>query len=369
MFLYNCNDVNFLRLIMYIKEGLSIVFLIIPIILIVSITIDFTKGIINVDDGFKKMWQIIGKRIIAILLLFFTPTIVNAVLSTIGNVTENSLSCYNQATSENIETIIVNNVETYLSKIDKDKITLSQLSELEKRINKIQNKSTKESYQTKLNEYKKIYNDNEKKKEEEYQKNRSEARKKQESNNSSSSNTKNKTIIIGDSEVVNMCENYGLCNNDIYFAKGGVFCDYMETIKSSVNNKIGNDEYNIVIILGFNGAETTTNSGTNEAERCFRKIDKLARNDWKKQNIVYLSVNPCDDYNAARNGMIITNIAINAFNRTMESKINSANLSNLKYCDTNSSLSIKEIDSGDGAHYNEKGAKQVYDMIKSKCLK
>ena len=366
MFLYNCNDINFLRLIVYIKAGFSLILYLIPIILIITITLDFVKGVINVEEGFKNMWKVAGKRITAIIILFFIPTIVNAIFSTMDNVTENSLACYNEATNENIERITIEAVETYTKNLDESKLTLTEISKLEKLINKIPNKTIQEQYKVKLDNYKKVYNAKQKEIEEQEKEKRAEIRKKQEENKNS---TKNKTIFIGDSEVVLMCEEYGLCSSDSYFAEGGVACDYMETVKSKVNNKIASDEYNIVIILGFNGAATTKSSGADEAERCFRKASNLAKNDWKKQNVVYVSVNPCDDAHAAANGMIITNTAINEFNRIMKSRITSSNISNLSYCDTNSSLNIKEIDLGDGAHYNKKGEQQVYDIIKNKCLK
>ena len=53
----------------------------------------------------------------------------------------------------------------------------------------------------------------------------------------------------------------------------------------------------------------------------------------------------------------------------MKSKISSSKLSNLKYCETNAKVNIKEIDSGDGGHYTKEGAKKIYNIIKNDCLK
>ena len=68
-------------------------------------------------------------------------------------------------------------------------------------------------------------------------------------------------------------------------------------------------------------------------------------------------------------GYYIKQVAIDAFNKNMKTKISSANLSNLSFCDTATGLNIHEIDAGDGLHYNKKGASQVYNTIKNKCLK
>ena len=368
MILYSCSNIGFLRTIMYTKSIITLIFLVVPIILLTKLGVDIAKGVLVVDDD---MWGKIGKKVFAAVILFLIPTLVKFSFSNIEDVNDQSFLCYSEATSENIEKIAEQNVEDYMSGLDSSKITLSQIAALEKKIEKIPNKEAREKYKAKLDEYKKVYNTKQEAKEKEEAEERAKVRKKQEERKSSGSgNLKDKSIFIGDSETVAMCGNYNLCEETPYVAKiGEGYYWFVNTAISEVNSKIGSDAYNIVIMLGVNGVGKTTSSGKSESERYFKKVSSLAKGDWKKHNVIYVSVNPCDDSVAASNGYSVKEAAIDSFNSNMKSEISSAKIANLSYCDTASGLNMKEIDAGDGLHYNQKGAKQIYDTLKNNCLK
>ncbi len=372
MFMFKCDDINFLRNIMYMKSIINIIFIVVPIILIVMLVVDAVKAVVASDDGLRKMWKSFVKRIVAAILVFFVPTMVSLVFSTIENVTNNSIACYNDATDENIQKIASRKATEYFETIDKSNVTLTQIAKLKKYINNMTDKTEQEEYKKKLAELEKIYEDRQaeiaKKEEEE----RREIRRRQEERKGSGGggSPKDKTIIVGDSEIVAMCENYKLCENNQYFAKiGEGYYWFVHTAISHVNSIVQSGEYNIVIVLGSNGVGISSSEGTSESEKYFNKVKSLAEGEWKKHNIVYVSVNPCNDSVAASMGYYIKQVAIDAFNKNMKTKISSANLSNLSFCDTATGLNIHEIDAGDGLHYNKKGASQVYNTIKNKCLK
>lgn len=329
---------------------ITVIQVVVAVILIILGSLDLFKGITSgKEDEIKKGQQLFIKRLIAGALVFFIVLIVKLLMGAIAegsssNIIDcidcfinNSEACKN----DNSTTVGLNDSNESKSRSYEDETEKTK----QKTIEKIKDASKKKSTDSN----------------------------KKDSNNPDSSNSKssvkNNTLFIGDSEVVLMCENYGLCNNVSYLAEGGVWCDYLNTVESRVNNMIKSKDYNIVIILGFNGAGTSSSEGKDEAERCFNIASSLAKNEWKNQNVVYVSVNPCDDDNAKASGMYITNSAINSFNSTMKSKITSSKISNMSYCDTNSSLNIKEIDLGDGAHYSKSGEQQVYNTIMNKCLK
>ena len=74
-----CENILFLRLLKYFNTALSLMRFIVPIILIVKLTIDIYKGIIEVGDNSAK--EKILKRVIACVIIFLVPTIINVFLS------------------------------------------------------------------------------------------------------------------------------------------------------------------------------------------------------------------------------------------------------------------------------------------------
>ena len=71
----------------------------------------------------------------------------------------------------------------------------------------------------------------------------------------------------------------------------------------------------------------------------------------KGSKVYFVSVNPCDG------GYSHLNSQINSFNNTLKSGLSK----NVKYIDTNSSLSFTTTD---GLHYNESTSKGIYNYIK-----
>ena len=306
------------------------------VILVIIGTIDLFKGITSSkEEEMKKGQQSFIKRLITAALVFFVVLIAKLLVGAIADKNSgNIISC--------IDCFISNRCgEKYESEITNSLTNSNSVKKITPQKNPNDSKVYKSSPTTKSGTKEK------------------------------SIKIKNNTMFIGDSEVALMCGSnyYNICKTEESLYEGGVGCDYLEKIKPEVNEMIKSKEYNIVIILGFNGAGKTESSGKSFAESCFARVSKLAQNDWKNQSIIYVSVNPCDDVNAANNGMYITNTAINSFNKTMKSKINSSKLSNMKFCDTNSKVNIKEIDSGDGGHYTKSGAQKIYNIIKNDCLK
>jgi hypothetical protein len=98
-----CKDLGTLGAILFIKNLVSILCIVTPILLLLMLTIDFVLGTIKGDT--EKTSGIVEKavkRIIFAALIFFIPTIVNAFMSLIGEKTNYS-DCYNRANSEVIE--------------------------------------------------------------------------------------------------------------------------------------------------------------------------------------------------------------------------------------------------------------------------
>ena len=102
-----CNDISILGVILFIKKLLSIISYIVPAILVLLITIDFTKAVMaSNDDDIKKAQHLSIKRIIAGLIVFFVPLIVETSFSFLENVGTSWASCYNAATEEKVQSLM-----------------------------------------------------------------------------------------------------------------------------------------------------------------------------------------------------------------------------------------------------------------------
>ena len=378
MIMFSCNDINFLRNIMYVKAIISLIFYVMPIILIIMMAIDIVKAVLHPDDGLSRLGKSFLKRLFATVFLFFVPSLVALAFSTISDVTNKSVLCYNEATNENIENIAIKNAEEYLATMDKSNVTLAQISKMEKHINNIPNKEVREEYMAKLDEYKEIYETKQaeiaKKEEEERKKIREEQEKRKQSSGGSGGSTggtpKDKTILVGDSGTVMICQVYGLCKDVTYIAEiGEGYYWFVNTAIPQVNSKVQSGEYNIAVLLGTNDVGATSSEGTSQSNTYFNKVKSLAEGEWKKHNVVYVAVNHCNDPVAAANGYYTRQVAVDAFNKNMREKIVASKLSNLSYCDTATGLVASEVDAGDGLHYNEKGASHVYNVLMNTCLK
>ena len=99
----SCENVSFLGTILFIKNLILIIAIIVPIILVVLLSLDLAKAIVaGNEDQMKSVQQHAFKRIIYALVIFFVPIVVNAVFTSLGANGVDSLDCYNNATSEKI---------------------------------------------------------------------------------------------------------------------------------------------------------------------------------------------------------------------------------------------------------------------------
>lgn len=96
-----CDNANVLKIVYYIKQFLEIVFLLIPMVLIVIVSIDFFKAVMSDEEGMKKNTSLIIKRLIYAAVIFLVPSLVefsitNFVKSDVGygkclNVTKSTI--------------------------------------------------------------------------------------------------------------------------------------------------------------------------------------------------------------------------------------------------------------------------------------
>ncbi len=144
MILSLCSDANVLKILRYIKIVINIIFLIVPILLLVTASISYLKAISNADkDGIAKTNKAMISKCIAAVIIFFIPLITKMIVKLASTDENDYISCIENATPEGISNAYVKNANDTVKKVktsydindyNKAKDTIGNIDdELEKR--------------------------------------------------------------------------------------------------------------------------------------------------------------------------------------------------------------------------------------------
>jgi len=98
-----CETSSFLRLLYFLNLAKKLLFIVLPIFLIIAITFKAYKNIINSNGEYKQDLVLVGKKILASVIIFFVPTMVNLIISLFGMETRyNYKTCLSNATISKI---------------------------------------------------------------------------------------------------------------------------------------------------------------------------------------------------------------------------------------------------------------------------
>lgn len=95
-----CSDLGVLRIMYMVKGFLTIVKVLVPFILIIMASIDIYKVVIKTSE---KPFKTILNRFIAAFFVFFIPTFINLVLTSMGNSVIGGTTCWVNANESNIK--------------------------------------------------------------------------------------------------------------------------------------------------------------------------------------------------------------------------------------------------------------------------
>ena len=326
-----CNDIALLNIIKILKSILDIIRIIGPIALMIAIAISLIK-LVTMDDisKEKKLQKNIQNSIIATVILFLLPSLVNLTMNIINTTSNNKYdlsSCWEYSSKTTLK---------------------STGSYIEKKNNK--NKPT--TVYIKPSDYK---------------------GKPQNNSNGSSGGGANtdlpstkaaRRIFVGDSRTVQMyIYLFGSWNSattsklqqgttdshgDIWSAKGGSGLSWMKSTGiPNIESNISKDTA-LIILMGVND----TSNASNYASYINSKVDS-----WKSKgaNVYFVSVLPCNGSYTNHNNKI------NNFNNIIKSNLSSQ----VTYLDVSSYLYSVGFTSGDGLHYDQKTSQNIYNKILS----
>ena len=141
-----CDNSDILSIIRVIKVVVTLIRIVVPIILIFSLSINYLKAVKSNDsDLISKANKSAVPKIIAALLVFYIPTFVN-ILADISSYDSNSyISCINNANSEYISKLVVTEAKLYVEAARQSLKRADYVVALSK-VNKIKDNTSKEKY-------------------------------------------------------------------------------------------------------------------------------------------------------------------------------------------------------------------------------
>ena len=90
-----CDNLSVLRIVYFIKQLLSIAFILIPIALIVVITVDFARNVMSDEKTMKDNLRLLLRRFIYTVIIFFVPYIVRFSINHLVDSDVDFMKCYN----------------------------------------------------------------------------------------------------------------------------------------------------------------------------------------------------------------------------------------------------------------------------------
>ena len=287
---------------------ITIIQILAPILAIVALGINLTKSVMNPDD--KKNFSMYKNWIIALVMVFAIPTLVNVTMGILGEDYDIS-ACWNNAKNAN-----TSGNSTYKP---------------------VNNNKPSGPINTTPDSYDKGSSGN----------NNNNNNSNNTSSNSNNSVTTKNVIMIGDSRCVQMKSHVG-AGSDTWSCKGSMGLNWMKnTGVPNVESKIGNGT-KIVIMMGVNDLY--------QPEAYISYINQKA-STWasKGAKTYFVSVNPVDGSYSNLTSKIVS------FNNKLKNGLNS----NVRYIDTYNYLVSSGFNTSDGLHYKSDTSRKIYNYIKS----
>jgi hypothetical protein len=162
-----CDNASVLSVIRVVKIIITIIKVVVPIVLIVSLMINYLSAVKSNDfDALNKTNKSMVTKIIAAMLVFYIPTLINVVSDISSFDSDNYTKCISNATKEHIDEIVVSDAKIYL-KFAKQSLKRSDLLLATNMVKKVKNEVERKELENELTEIENAIKEKEKKEEEE----------------------------------------------------------------------------------------------------------------------------------------------------------------------------------------------------------
>ena len=288
LFLDLCEDSNSLSFILFVKQIINLISIVVPIVLILMLSVEFLKMVFSSDDKvFSKGIKGIVTKAIAAVAIFFVPTLVNLLLSLMNRAAFNDSICWINAEESTIQSYRA--VEEAQKKMEEEKIRAE--NEEAERVRK-----AKEEVREKTRE------ENEKKAKEE-------AKKKKEEAYSSSGNSSSGSTSSGNTNTGGMND----CNGSYNGTKYNLTDQEISELARMVKGEYGSDLVGMKAVASHmaNLYEYRKSNNATKGQSLYQYITTCG---WYATARANVRLNP--SYNDARAQQAVKDVLVNG-NRTL----------------------------------------------------
>lgn len=332
MYLVSCNSAVLAGFLTIVKNLLSLIQIIGPLLLICSLIYLFIKMMQNPED--KKLPKKIFNSFFALIVVFFVPLLVTVVLNMVDDSTDFG-ACWKNASNKGFGN--ANYIEIDGSN---DRVNIIDNSKYESGVPNFNNNGSSSTGSSSSSSS---------------------------SGNSSSGNTTpivdkggSRVIFIGDSRTVQMYSyvantwknnSYSTggvtqVGNDLFVSQGSMGLSWMKSTGIPAAQKYFKSGVSVVILMGVNDLRN---------QDSYIEYLNSNVNNWMSTGakVYFVTVNPCDGDYAHMNSRIKT------FNSTLKSKLSKK----IGWINTHDNISFVTVD---GLHYNKDTSIKIYNYIKNK---
>lgn len=216
-----CDSGDILSVFRIVNIVITVIKIVVPIILILSLMIDYAKAVYNKDsDALAKVNRLAAKKVIAAILIFYIPTFVN-IIAKVSSYNDNSyLSCLSNATIDKIQDAYIKQTQQYVDIAKKEALIASYTMALEE-VRKLKDSSDKTRMLSELEEVKKEIERKEQEKYEEWLSHQKSEKGWWFPVGSSSTTTRNGVLFAPDAPVTTRLTAYFGGNDKVHKGLGG----------------------------------------------------------------------------------------------------------------------------------------------------
>lgn len=139
-----CSDITLLNVIRIFKDLINVVTIIVPVILVIFVIVEVIKTITAGNVDTKKLMNSIAKRLIAAVVIFLLPYIIDFALGLFGNLKYKD--CWENANKTKIQEIAIAEVTEKANAFCKNQSSTKAWEELRVAVKNIPSKKDRQAY-------------------------------------------------------------------------------------------------------------------------------------------------------------------------------------------------------------------------------
>jgi hypothetical protein len=156
MILSLCSDGNILKIIRYIKIIINTIFVIVPILFLVTASISYLKAVTESDrDALTKANKAMVSKVIAAIIIFFIPSLTKIIVTLASTDESDYISCIENATPDGINEAYISNAGDAVKEV-KTSYDINDYNKAKEAIRNVEDEAEKNALNEELDKTKEI---------------------------------------------------------------------------------------------------------------------------------------------------------------------------------------------------------------------